>query len=677
MYLKYFLVLFLSFFAWSDMTVPPKSNEHQFFNSKNLLKNPGAENGKDGNWTASAGTYTVTSTAADVGEGARALSWDAAASADTLTSNSYTITTENGYDSQSGVASVLAKCDTGTCTHSLQVYDGTNIIATTTITFVGTTTWSRTSLNFVFPTSGTVALRIYSNANEPLAFFDSLFLGKAQGYNIANISQATHYGTAFHAATTNCTWSSTATSFTAVSADTDCPAPTLTGNVTAPATKVPGFVVSAVGKYIVLMSGARCETDNANGNTTIKISDGTISSNGVQFPLYVGDGAAQQCVGTFYFEKTTAGASTFNIYVDTSAGTFYIRGDDTGLGGSGLRFEILKFPSNEETLYKPDELNWLVSAAISGTSGAYFDLGTSDISSVTGMTDADMTMTNDTVATITAQIPCASTNESNSTTCNSYPANESNGISFVLPRAGKIEVCTTFFHGADAGDAAATGYIEAGFKIVETGNADQTPSQTGSEQAMSFQQVVNGVGRRIVGNSMHLCSIFNMTSSGKKTFRLFVEQEVTATVGSSQVYCINNTNNNDGNCHWTVRPIDVVSPPVVISNMLTTPNISSVKIGIANLQCDDTSSEVSDPESMVSTVGNISSGTCAITLTTGFFTATPICTATTIGTGNAGLVNALTLTSATSVSMKAVVSSTLANITGADDYMFSLMCMGQ
>src|SRR3990167_5970845 len=547
------------------MSIPPKSNELQFFQSKNLLKNPGWENGKDGKWTASAGTYTVTSTAADIGSGARAGSWDAAADEDTLTSNSHTITGENGYMSRNGVASVLMKCDTGTCTHTLDVYDGTNIIATTNLTSV-TTGFTRTSLSFVIPSSGTIALRIKAEANEPLAFFDDAYLGLAEGFNLANLSQAEFAGSAYIAGTANCTAiTRTNTALGAFTADADCPGPTVEfqnlGSWQTTDADLPKFTVNSLppGKYMAIATfqgaGSGAVIHNyiiSDGTTTSGLGVGAVATTGAQVTL----------IGHFNYSSTAN--RTFEIYGSAVSGTVTIPNDNTG--NDRITFALYKFPSVQETAYKPEELNWLVDASISG---GHFDLGASDITSPTGMTHASMTLSNNTSSTITAQIPCSTTTESSGTTCTA--ANESNGISFVLPRAGKIRVCTSIHHSTDAGDSAATGYIEAGFRIVQTGNADQTVALTGDDQSTSLQQVVNGVGRRIIGHTMTNCSNFNMTSAGKKTFRLFVEQEVTATVSSSQVHCNQTANAYDRTCHWTVEPIDVITPaPVLVSGNSTT-----------------------------------------------------------------------------------------------------------
>lgn len=149
----------------------------QIYN-KNLLVNGGFENGK-AKWTASAGTFAVTGTTPMVG--LYHATWDAAASGNTLTTTAAQIPA--GMYGRNGVATCLITTASGTATHSLQAYDGSNILATVAIT--SSTTPTRASVNFVMPTSGSISLRLYANADEPnLSGIDDCYLGPAEGYNL-------------------------------------------------------------------------------------------------------------------------------------------------------------------------------------------------------------------------------------------------------------------------------------------------------------------------------------------------------------------------------------------------------------------------------------------------------------------------------------------------------------
>lgn len=149
--------------------------------SKNLLVNGGFENGK-AKWTASAGTFTVTGTSPMIGlyHGV----WDAAASADTLSTTAITIPV--GWYGRNSVVTCLITTASGTATHSLQAYDGTNILASETV--VSNTTATRTSANFIMPSSGTISLRLYANANEPSITVDDCYIAPSEGVNIGVVN---------------------------------------------------------------------------------------------------------------------------------------------------------------------------------------------------------------------------------------------------------------------------------------------------------------------------------------------------------------------------------------------------------------------------------------------------------------------------------------------------------
>lgn len=180
--------------------------DKSLYTEKNRLANPGWEASKAG-WTASGGTYTTTTTAANIGSGNAAGSWDSSGASQTLTSASVTVTSGAGLSSQNGAVSCRIKAASGTATHTIQAYDGTNILVSSTITS-STSGFVRTSANFVFPSSGTVSLRLVSvAADEPTVYVDDCYLGLADGFNITNINPVGNW-TSY---TPSITWASNAT----------------------------------------------------------------------------------------------------------------------------------------------------------------------------------------------------------------------------------------------------------------------------------------------------------------------------------------------------------------------------------------------------------------------------------------------------------------------------------
>lgn len=168
--------------AYPALTVPDTAR----LVYQNLLDNPGFENGNT-KWTASGGATKTANTTAK-GTGNYGYDWDSNGAAQTLTSTAVTIPA--GMQGQNAYLTCGIKTPSGTATHTINAFDGTNILASTTIT-TSSTRFAAQSLNFVMPTSGTIAIRISSVAsNEPEIYIDDCYLGLA--YNISTSTNVTN-----------------------------------------------------------------------------------------------------------------------------------------------------------------------------------------------------------------------------------------------------------------------------------------------------------------------------------------------------------------------------------------------------------------------------------------------------------------------------------------------------
>lgn len=148
--------------------------------NKNLLKDPGFESSDPtAVWVISgAGTVGRTSTAADVGSGSYALSYDAAATNGTVTSAAVAI--PNGFIGKTLEASCDIK-NTSAGLYKIQAYDGTNVLSEQLIT-TDSTYYVRNTLRFPSPTSGSISIRFLSGtAGEPVFYVDDCYLGIDRG----------------------------------------------------------------------------------------------------------------------------------------------------------------------------------------------------------------------------------------------------------------------------------------------------------------------------------------------------------------------------------------------------------------------------------------------------------------------------------------------------------------
>jgi len=359
-----FLVLTVLFGATAfGLNLPPTSKEASYFYYKNKVVNPGFENGAS-NWTASGGSFTVTTTAADLAEGLRSAVFDASATAQTLSSSNYTI--ERGLRQNNA----YAKCRVRTTAtdYILDVYDGTNVLASQTIQ--ATTEFSEQGINFVFPTSGTARIRIRSQSNAAAIYVDDCYLGAAPNIQAAHKSQ--FVGSSYFTQTTNCSWSRTNTAIGAFSTDADCPGPTVgvskIGSWQTTDADLPRQTINSLpeGLYSVEVTGSLY----GGGDWTMAVSDGTTTS-----PVYCsgsgnGGGTFQPsttCIA--WFEYSAEGNRSFEIYGSSSSGAISL---DNNANNDRTTFTVKRWDRYPSTF-----------ASINNTDFGWTDGGTNTITATT------------------------------------------------------------------------------------------------------------------------------------------------------------------------------------------------------------------------------------------------------------------------------------------------------
>lgn len=239
----------------------------------NILTNPGFEASVT-NWTASGGaTATANSTAK--GTGALGYDWNSNGASQTLVSS--TIVVPNGLQGNNGLVSCNIKTVSGTATYTLTVDDGTTNIVTPVTINNSTSTFIQTSLNFVYPSSGSIRVKLSSvAADEPEIYIDDCFLGSA--VNVASIPpQAVLMGTV---KVSGCTavWSTTSTSYASFAAQTGC-SYAVTKNALSPTTNIPAirFASLPAGDYLLQATG-RIENNTGNQASFYQFYDGTTAS---------------------------------------------------------------------------------------------------------------------------------------------------------------------------------------------------------------------------------------------------------------------------------------------------------------------------------------------------------------------------------------------------------------
>lgn len=640
------------------------STQQQFLEIKNLLKNPGLEFAKS-DWTVSGGTFTITTTSSQVARGQRAASWDGSATAQTLTTGSYTIPA--GMFGQNCLAQIHYQNTESSVPYTLEALDGSNNVLGSVSLTDATGVYTRAEAPFICPSSGSIKLRVRTNSsagNPAVIYLDDAFLGR--NYLITNVSQSKLMGGATWAAIASCTWSTTSNSFANFSADTDCTSPTgasLQGTASAPSTKVPGITFTSLppGRYYITATGS---FGRANTSTPAdwRFSDGTNTSQEQRLYLVAATEDRSNFVSGWLTYTTAQSGVTIQLQAKNGDGSTAVSLDASAVP---LDIQVYYFPTFSQQAVSIDQAGWRVSADISG---ADISLSTSavTIASNSDMANGSLTLASNT-GSATVWVSCSGGNDATGTTCSS--GNEEDGISFTIPYAGSYKICNSFQVYQDVGAAGATGNVYASFRLVETPNTSATPSQTGI--ALTASTAVETNSRVDIIHPVTLCDTFYFSTAGRKTVRTYYSQTVGGTVNAETVYASTAITNNTQKLHWEVMPVERAWPMPIVVGGVSSNSTGQERIERAIVNCDAGSAITSQSGTWISSIGNIASSiSCAITLTSGIFSATPTCTASEQSTSDR-IVN-ITASSATALSVRCQTDAGA----GCASYDANIICMG-
>lgn len=347
------LILGLLLFTWSsllqaDLTTPPKNVEAQYFVQKNKLKNPGAE--LSSNWTASAGTFAYTTTSGEFRDG-RGFSFDASASAQTVTSNSWTVPSGA---SQNGIG--ICHFAGAATDYKFEVYDGSNVVTSSVI--AAHTSFTKYELPFVASGGSSYSVRVYAQSNAVEINWDDCYLGENVG--ITNVSQAYIFGTASQTGNGagTCIYAENASTalndFVTFGTGTSCNAWTTTGSVGVTGTTSSSLYIASMppGDYLFEVSGA-FQSNTASQGCLYRIHDGTSALSDASFA--VGNGAYEGSLtklNSIYSITTTQTAKTFVIQAaDDGAGNCRLA---NGIDGSILVWKVYKYPNSSQQVAQND-----------------------------------------------------------------------------------------------------------------------------------------------------------------------------------------------------------------------------------------------------------------------------------------------------------------------------------
>lgn len=575
-----------------------------------LADNPDFETGNTNFWSNSGGTFAATSTAANVGFGTYAGSFTASAGSQHVKTDDYAI--PSGLQGRNCLARIHYKG--GSSNLTLQAIDGSaNVLAAQTLG--ASTGYTTQSVSFVCPSSGDIALRILSSASSAVIYLDNAHVG--ENFLLGEVSQATQYGTLSYAGTALCTWSVTGNdTFGSFPADTDCPSAVVSGEATAPGTKIPGITFTNMppGKYRVVAVGSLYDSVSNSVPCAFRFTDGTnhtspglINASGTTstHPVIEGD-----------FTYTTAANRTIELQATGSNGSETCQILNEIPASRALKISVYRFPTSTELAFRPEQINWKVDANISG---ANVDLGTSNQTSYVEMTNASLTLTNNSGnGNIAAQIPCSGTNPPTGTTCSA--GSESVGVSFNLPVAGDVLACASFSSRLNPGDG---GTIDTAYQIVETPSNAQTISQEGKTR-IDHSGTGQGGGGVNDNTPTRLCGNFSFASAGTKTLRLMYEQFASGPISAATLVMADaSASIGQRDIHWEVYPVNNTGPAPVFVGSMTNDENSAMKIIRGTVTPDVAVCTINEGSGFTTTDG--AAGTCTVNFTTAF-SGVPSCT---------------------------------------------------
>lgn len=618
--------------------------------------NSGFESGK-AKWTASGGTLAAVTSGTNLLVGKGSATWDSGSAAQTLTSQ--TITIEKGYYGQNCEAGIVAQTPSGTATHTVQAYDGTNILVSATI--VSSTTPRLNTVNFPCPQSGTVALRLVSvAADEPLIAIDDAYLGLARNVGSTQLISE---------------WQS----YT--------PTIGLTGGSTTAYGKY-----RRVGDSVEVQFDATFTTVFTGGTGSVSLPSVCSAIDTAKLPTgyAVGVGIPNSNLRLFDVSAGQWGGSI--VYNDTTTVLMRVWVDDVGAGGNHVQVDAVistttpftwanndrvsgyfKVPCvgwTAQTIVMPDAQGWYVDASISG---ANVGLGTTSVSSYSVIGSSALSMTQ-AAGSAAVQVPCSGGNAPSGLTCSA--GSELFGVAFNIPKSGAYRVCASANHYIDS--PAGSINLATTFQLAETSTTSDTILQEGKGKAMSGSILMSGDRREY--RSVYTCGNFVFSSVGQKVVKLMYETEISGTPDNHYIKADGDTILGQPDVHITVWPLSQ-QQQAILANSVTTTVTNGVKILTAKIQAINGSTcTVSEEDGdWLGATTPLATGRCTVAINAGVFSVSPKCFLTPYPTTYTGATQQATghlsgvSTSAITVEVRYQAAS---GSVGADDSPTMLMCVG-
>ncbi len=580
---------------------------------KNLAINPGGEQSTRG-YSVSGGS--LASSTSPVHSGAGSISWNASAGSQTLSTTLVSIPTGDGaclaefYYNGFGTADIRLFVKD----NSANVIGGYTSADTSFAITSAASAWTKAQIPFACPSSATVQLVLEAQGDAATGYIDSFYLGR--DYRVGILADLEVVAVGSRASSDQAVASTAATTivFNSESVDLFSEFDTGTGIYTA---KRAGTYLASAFVYTTANTSDERMTIGVQKNGSGQVCSGVGSASLTTIPVQVNNCYVTLAVG-----------DTIRFYIDSVSDAAY----NVDSIASNSQFIIAKVPDVNQSVIRGDTSDLSGWLSYAGTTNCQWSTNSASMAAFAADTDCP-------TQTVVGNVTAPGTKIPGMVVTNLLPGKyliEARG-SFLAQQStvGNASCSYEIFDGTNSGTGAVLGdLVSAGRNY---GNIIQGTFNYSSKQSSVTFQVR---GKLITGNGT--CDIVANAANADFEMRII--------------------------------PLSQSLPRPFIASSVFAGRSSVIKIGAAEVNCDGSSSLVSNADSMVSTVGNISSGTCSITLTTGYFSSTPVCVGSWNNTGS--LQSILTrATSATALTMYSA-SVSAGSVINSSAYDANIICIG-
>jgi len=560
---SFFLPVFHGSPAFATLT----ETDRQEITTKNLLKNPGFENGFVNLTRGQTGHTVMTDGTGALGK--NYLRWDATS----LNGFIHWAHTVGKFEAgQSGTFSCKTRVPSGNASHTMGV-DTTAGVAQDLGPFVAvnsSTETRDTTFNFVFPASGTVIYPgFYAQLDEPSIDIFQCFLGLAQGFNVFQVTPSSEW-TAF---TPTGTWVTNST--------------------------YSGFWRRIGQNMEVVASIATTGSVGTPGTLTMDLPTGytidltRLTNATVSNPIKAAN------VGRGYFADSSASAISYFYSVNVNTASSVAAVGVTFSSASSHVWSLFTHAA-PQTAAAGDNYGFYYSVPIVGWGGSDTLYNANSVSGAASLfhdSTCSWSRTNAAYGDFTADATCALTSRVNKN-LGTIAATGS-----VLPALAfsNLQVGMTYRVGAIFKAIIGSGTsTNAAFRLWDGTTTIADISLQSTSTSDDFPVSLVGLYTPTARNPT--ITIVGASSTGTLDISA-------GGVGASAI-------------EWMIFPVTSPLPTPLLVNSVVT-NYAGVERTIKALVNCDASSVITSQSGGLSTIGNIASTTCALTIATGFFSAAP------------------------------------------------------